>query len=78
MVFQSFPVEGEALVFFGGFGGRGRPRHISFVEAAFGFVSEPFALDHLREEVRQAQVAAFVVDIGSHVADHVAENIQSD
>ena len=81
-VFESLPVEGEAFVlfagfFFGGFGGRGRPRHIFFVEAAFGFVAQPFAIEHLREEIRQAKVTAFVVDVCGHVADDVAEDVQS-
>ena len=76
-------IEGEAVVlfagvFFCGFGGRGRPRHILFVEAAFGFVAEPFAIEHLREEIRQAKVTAFVVDVCGHVADDVAEDVQSD
>ncbi len=37
-----------------------------------------FVLQHLAEEVGQAQVAAFIFDIGGHVADDVAEDVEAD
>ena len=48
-----------------------------FVEAAFGLVAQPFLLQHLGEEVRQAQVAAFVLHVGGHVADYMPENVET-
>ena len=70
MVFQRFPVEGKAFVFFA------LAAFPFLVEASFGFVAQPFTLQHLREELRQAQLAAFVVDVRGHIANHVPQNIQ--
>ena len=71
MVFQGLPVERHALVFLaGGF-------HL-LIEAAFGFVAQPFALDHLAEEGRDLQFAALIAHVLCHVADDVAEDVESD
>ena len=72
MVFEHLPVESEALVFFA----VGALRLL--VEAAFGFVAQPLFLQHLAEELGEAQITAFVVDIGGHVADDVAEDVEAD
>ena len=65
MVLEDLPVESHALVFLAFF-----TFHF-LIEATLSFVAQPFALKHLSEEVRQAQVAAFIVHIRSHVANHV-------
>ncbi len=52
-IFERLPVEREAFFFFAGIGGRGRPPSTFLVEAALGFVAQPFALQHLLVEVRQ-------------------------
>ena len=72
VVFERLPVEGQALIFFSF-----SSFHL-FVEAAFGFVAEPLFLQHLLEEIWQAQIAALVVNVGSHVADDVAEDVEAD
>ena len=62
MIFERLPVERQALVFF--FlpaRGRGHPPFTLLVEAAFGLVAQPLALEHLAEECGNLQFAALVV-----------------
>ena len=54
MVFERFPVESKAFVFFAF-------SALSFlVEASLGFVSEPFAVEHLLAKIWKLEIAAFV------------------
>ena len=49
------------------------------VEALAGFVAEPFAFEHLREERRELNVGALVLIVGcAEVADDAAENVEAD
>ena len=48
------------------------------IEAALSLVAEPLALQHLREEAGQRQIAALVVQVRSGVANDVSQNIEPD
>src|SRR6266851_8904673 len=78
MIFKRFPIERQAFVVSTGFGGRGRTPYILLVEAAFRFVAEPLALQHLAKETRDLQVAALVVYVLRQVRNYVAEDVEAD
>ena len=48
------------------------------VEATFGFVAQPLAVEHLAEEIGQLQIAALVVDVLRHVTDDVPKDVEAD
>ena len=81
MVFERLPIQCEAFVVltFAAFD--------FLVEAAFGFVAQPLALEHLAEKVGELEVAALVKSGGrrcpphtfpGHVGDNVAEDVEAD
>ncbi len=48
------------------------------IEAAFGFIAQPFAFEHLAEEMRESAVRCVRRGRLRHVADDVAENVEAD
>src|SRR5581483_2407981 len=49
-----------------------------FVEASASLVPEPFPLQHLLEELRQAQLRPLVADVSLHVVHYVPQHVQPD
>ena len=78
MVFECLPIQREAFFLVPRVGGRGRPPYILLVETAFGFVAEPFAVEHLLEKVGQHGAICLVTTELRHIAHYVTEDIESD
>ena len=71
MIFQSFPIECHALVFFA------VPTHDLFVETTLGLIAQPFPFHHLLKKSGNLQFAALVAHILRHVLNHVPENVEA-